>query len=102
MPFASGSDKLIIEVQPNEGSMRAGDPRMSSPHIPYSPEEIGRDVLACYNAGASVVHFHGRRPQTGEFEFHNPELNIATMRAIQARCPIVAYPTAASGPGCYA
>src|SRR4030042_1883510 len=28
--------------------------------IPYTPKEIAEDALACYNAGASVVHIHAR------------------------------------------
>lgn len=95
------SDKVIIEVCPNEGAFREGNPRMSNPHVPYSPEEIAADSYDCYNEGASAVHFHAREPETGAFRFHDPDLCLATMQLIHERCPLIAYPTAASGPGCY-
>lgn len=32
--------------------------RVANPHVPLSPEEIAADALACFDAGASVVHNH--------------------------------------------
>lgn len=31
-----------------------------NPNVPITPDEIAADALACYNAGASVVHIHAR------------------------------------------
>jgi len=28
--------------------------------IPYTPQEIAEEALHAYNAGASIVHIHGR------------------------------------------
>jgi 3-keto-5-aminohexanoate cleavage enzyme len=36
-----------------------------SPHIPYTPEEITRSAIECWNAGAAVTHIHVRDPSTG-------------------------------------
>ena len=43
-------EKLIIQVRVNEGQMRS-----SNPHVPYSPDEIADQVVACWRAGASVM-----------------------------------------------
>ena len=29
-----------------------------NPNVPITPDEIAQDALACYNAGAAVVHIH--------------------------------------------
>ncbi len=31
-----------------------------NPNVPITPDEIAQDALACYQAGASVVHIHAR------------------------------------------
>ncbi|RYF08022.1 MAG: hypothetical protein EOO77_25410 [Oxalobacteraceae bacterium] len=54
-------DKLIIEVRMNELASKAGNP-----NVPYEAEEIISDALACAEAGASIVHFHGRKADGGE------------------------------------
>jgi 3-keto-5-aminohexanoate cleavage enzyme len=36
-----------------------------APYIPYTPEEITRSAVECWNAGAAVVHIHVRDPKTG-------------------------------------
>ena len=54
-------EKLVIQVRVNEGQMRS-----SNPNVPYSPEEIAEQVLECYAAGASVVHYHAREPDNGK------------------------------------
>lgn len=49
--------KLIIEVRINEYAMRD-----QNPHVPWLPSELGSTCLDIENAGASVVHFHMRKP----------------------------------------
>ena len=39
--------------------------RDTTPYIPYTPEEIARSAIECWNAGASIVHIHVRDPETG-------------------------------------
>ena len=33
-----------------------------NPYVPITPDELAADALACYKAGASVVHVHARTP----------------------------------------
>jgi len=40
--------------------------REQCPHLPYSPAEIGEEARRAYEAGAAVVHIHGREPDTGD------------------------------------
>jgi len=39
--------------------------RAQTPHIPITPEEIVREGVAAWEAGAAVLHVHVRDPQTG-------------------------------------
>jgi 3-keto-5-aminohexanoate cleavage enzyme len=54
-------NKLIIEVRMNEAARK-----QANPHVPYTPDEIVADALACAEAGASIVHFHGRNADGSE------------------------------------
>jgi uncharacterized protein (DUF849 family) len=53
--------KVIVTVAPT-GGMASKD---QSPYLPTQPDEIVADVIKCYNAGASVVALHARRPDGG-------------------------------------
>lgn len=35
--------------------------REHNPHVPYTPSEIAAEAVRCRDAGASMVHVHGRR-----------------------------------------
>lgn len=50
---------LMIVVAPTGGSIT----RAQNPHQPYTPEEILREVIPAYKAGAQVHHFHVRDAQ---------------------------------------
>jgi uncharacterized protein (DUF849 family) len=80
-------DKLIIDVRLNEVASR--DP---NPHVPFSPEEIGRDAAACREAGASIVHYHARDPESGA-PSTDVGLYVAAAREIRARCDALVMPT---------
>jgi 3-keto-5-aminohexanoate cleavage enzyme len=47
--------KLIIEARINEYASREGNKQ-----VPWLPEEIARDAAECAEAGAAILHFHGR------------------------------------------
>jgi 3-keto-5-aminohexanoate cleavage enzyme len=79
--------KLIVQVRVNEGQMRS-----SNPHVPYSPEEIAHDVVKCWRAGASVVHWHAREPQSGALST-DAALYVEAARLIKRECDIVLFPT---------
>jgi uncharacterized protein (DUF849 family) len=52
------SDALIVNLCPT-GMVPTRD---MSPHVPLTPEEIVRDVLACADVGITSVHVHARGP----------------------------------------
>ena len=52
------SNKIIVTVAPTGGMAK----KSQNPNLPTQPEEIAESVHRCYNAGASVVAIHARRP----------------------------------------
>jgi 3-keto-5-aminohexanoate cleavage enzyme len=79
--------KVVIEVRCNEYTMRD-----RNPHVPWSPDEIAADAAACREAGASVVHFHARDPETGAMS-GDVEVYAATIRAVRSSCDVLLNPT---------
>jgi 3-keto-5-aminohexanoate cleavage enzyme len=80
-------EKLIIQVRVNEGQMRS-----ANPHVPYSPAEIAQAVVECWRAGASVVHWHAREPESGAISI-DAALYAEAARLIKRECDIVLFPT---------
>jgi 3-keto-5-aminohexanoate cleavage enzyme len=80
-------EKLIIDARLNEYTFR--DP---NPNIPYSPEEIAADAAACREAGASIVHYHARDPETGA-PSSDRDLYAETARQIRQTCDAIIMPT---------
>jgi uncharacterized protein (DUF849 family) len=80
-------NRLIIQVRVNEGQMRG-----ANPHVPYSPQEIADCVLECWRAGASIVHWHAREPNSGAMST-DAALYAKTARLIRRECDIVLFPT---------
>lgn len=78
--------KLIIECRVNEYA-----PRSRNPNVPWSTAEIAGDAAAVREAGASVVHFHARKPD-GSPE-HAYESYRDTVRAIRQASDILIHPT---------
>ena len=69
--------KLIIEARVNEYAMRD-----VNPHVPWTPSEIGKEAAALRGAGASVLHFHARKPDgSPEHGFHGYADTITAIRA---------------------
>jgi 3-keto-5-aminohexanoate cleavage enzyme len=54
------TDKVIVEVALNEQCTRD-----TNPNVPLTAEECAADAIAVADAGAAVVHFHTRDPETG-------------------------------------
>lgn len=55
--------------------------------IPYTPQEIAEEALSAYNAGASVVHIHGREHDgTPSWRV---EIFREIMQEVRKRCPII-------------
>jgi 3-keto-5-aminohexanoate cleavage enzyme len=55
--------------------------------IPYTPQEIAEEALACYNAGASVVHIHAR--ENDGSPSWRVEVFREIMEEVRRRCPII-------------
>jgi len=69
-----------------------------SPYLPVTPRQIADDAVAACNAGAAVVHVHGRNPETGQ---PSPDLELMgqIVRGIKARCNAVICITTGGGLG---
>lgn len=81
-------DRVVVEVGLNENQ-----DRRANPHVPYTAEELAAEARRCFDAGASVVHYHGRDPVTGEPRLSDPALHVAAQRAITRAAPVLAYPS---------
>jgi uncharacterized protein (DUF849 family) len=79
--------KLIIEARVNEYMMRG----QGNPNVPYTPEEIARDAVACREAGAAILHFHARQPD-GTPD-HAAASYAETVRRIRNASDILVHPT---------
>jgi 3-keto-5-aminohexanoate cleavage enzyme len=75
--------KVILTVAPTGGMAD----KSVTPQLPTQPEEIADDVARCWEAGASVVAVHARRPDDGAT--CDPEIYRRINQLIQDRCDIV-------------
>jgi uncharacterized protein (DUF849 family) len=75
--------KVIVTIAPTGGMAS----KKQNANLPTQPDEIAADVHRCYNAGASVVALHARRPD------HEATCDPAVYRRInelvRAKCDIV-------------
>jgi len=55
--------------------------------IPYTPEEIAEEALRTYNAGAAIVHIHGR--EYDGVPSWRVEIFREIMQEVRKRCPII-------------
>ena len=51
-----------------------------NPAVPYTPKEIAREAIECYQSGAAIAHIHVRNPITGE-----PDSSIELFREVVDR-----------------
>jgi 3-keto-5-aminohexanoate cleavage enzyme len=56
-------EKLIITAAVTGGEYVS---KATTPYVPSTVDEIVDEVVACVNAGASIVHLHAKNPETGE------------------------------------
>lgn len=75
--------KVIVTIAPTGGM---ASPRQN-PHLPTQPAAIASDVYDCFNAGASVVAVHARRPD--DEATCNPLIYRDINGRIRAKCDIV-------------
>lgn len=76
-------NKVIVLVAPTGGMAF----KSQNPYLPTQPEEIARDVYDCYNAGASVVAIHARRPD--DEATCNADIYADINARLRAACDIV-------------
>jgi uncharacterized protein (DUF849 family) len=81
-------EELIIAVGVNEDVTRE-----QNPHVPITPSEIGDDIAACVDAGASIFHLHARNPDTGQTEYNNGDRYRDIFAAVRERTDALCYPT---------
>lgn len=83
---------MIIEAAINGGTTKA-----TNPNVPVDADEIVADALACFEAGAAIVHHHiGSRPRSGP-EAADVYLGI-WRRVLAERADALWYPTINFGP----
>jgi 3-keto-5-aminohexanoate cleavage enzyme len=75
--------KVILTIAPTGGMAH----KSQNPALPTQPAEIADDVIRCWNAGASVVALHARRPDDGAT--CNPAIYRDMNQRIRARSDIV-------------
>ena len=75
--------KVIVTIAPTGGMAD----KSVTPHLPTQPDEIAADVYRCWQAGASVVAAHARRPDDGAT--CDPEVYQQINELIRERCDIV-------------
>jgi uncharacterized protein (DUF849 family) len=78
------SDKVIVTCALTGVLAR----REQCPHLPYSPVEIAEEARRAYEAGAAVVHIHGRDPETGEQSWSS-DIYAQIKAEVQRRCPVI-------------
>ncbi|MHB1654590.1 MAG: beta-keto acid cleavage family enzyme [Desulfitobacteriaceae bacterium] len=72
-------EKLIITVAPT-GSVPT---KARTTYVPLTANEIAQDVYDCWNAGASVVHFHARDEESKPT--HRKEIFGAILAKVKAK-----------------
>lgn len=74
--------KMMIEAAINELASKR-----HNPNVPYGPEEIAEDAVKCIEAGATIVHFHARHPETGAQLWTDAEVYGEAMARIRRERP---------------
>jgi 3-keto-5-aminohexanoate cleavage enzyme len=69
-------DKLIITA----AVVGSRPTKAMNPAVPYTPEEIAREAVACWRAGAAVAHVHVRDPGTGA-----PSMDLSLFKQVVDR-----------------
>lgn len=79
--------RIAIEVGLNESTAHA-----QNPYVPYGPEEVAADAIACAQAGAAIGHFHSRLDD-GTQAWSDAELYRRGMELTAKLSDIVLYPS---------
>ncbi len=79
--------KIMIEAAINGNAYQD-----ANANIAYSPEDIARDAIATCQAGAALIHFHVRDPDTGKWVQDIPYYN-EVFRQTRRKCRPLMWPT---------
>lgn len=80
-------DAVIVEVGVNEGAGRG-----VNPHVPISPDDVAADGRRCRDAGATMLHWHARHPDTEDQMLGDVDLYAAALTAMRDD-GLLAYPS---------
>jgi uncharacterized protein (DUF849 family) len=69
-----------------------------TPHLPFTPEHLIADSIACGQAGAAAVHVHARDPVNGR-PLSDPDLFEPILKGIKATSNVVVGITTGGGMG---
>lgn len=78
----SDSEHVVITCAITGGASR----EQGNVYLPYTPEELAEEARRAVDAGAAVIHLHGRDPVTGAGS-HSVEHIGPAMEAIRAAVP---------------
>lgn len=73
---------LIVECRCNDM-----DYRQDNPAFPYSPQEIVREAVRAWEAGASIFHWHGCDPESGKWR-NDVELYLEVILALESHTTV--------------
>jgi len=75
-------DKVVITA----ALCGAGTFKWNNENVPYTPEEFAEEAYRCWQSGASIIHIHGRDPESG---MPTPDLALtkAIIDAVRAKAP---------------
>lgn len=79
---------LIIELRCNETAYKTE----KRPHLPYSPAEVIESAVTSWKAGASILHWHGRNPETGVPQ-NDVDLYTEVYRGVRTQTDLLTHPT---------
>jgi 3-keto-5-aminohexanoate cleavage enzyme len=92
----TGLPPLIITAALNGGVQG----REMNEALPETPQEIAAQAQEAYDAGASIVHVHGRDPQNLPMSAEEPDVYREINYLIRERCPdLIINNTTGGGPG---
>jgi 3-keto-5-aminohexanoate cleavage enzyme len=75
-----------------EAAINGNAPRELNRNIPYTPQEIANDAIAAAKAGAALIHFHVRDPETGRWVQDVPYY-AEVYRCVRASSDALLWPT---------
>lgn len=79
--------RVLIEVGLNELATKE-----QNPNVPYGPDEVAADMVRCFDAGATIVHYHARYDD-GTQAWIDPEPSRRALALASEAADVVAYPS---------